>query len=167
MAEAPLPEITLLAPVAGLLVALDRVPDAVFASKLPGNGIAIEPTEGTLMAPCAGRVVNLHRASHALSLRTSAGDVILLHVGLDTAKLEGQGITPRVLVGDEVEAGQPLLSFDLDLLATRARSAVTLMLVTEGRTELELLKREGLAVSAKDPLIRLAGTRPATLSPAP
>jgi phosphoenolpyruvate-protein phosphotransferase len=167
MADAPLPEITLLAPVAGVLVALDQVPDAVFASKLPGNGIAIDPTDGTLTAPCAGRVVNLHRSNHALSLRTSAGDLILLHVGVDTAKLDGRGITPRVLIGDEVQSGQPLLSLDLELVAARALSAVTLMLVTEGRTELELLKREGLVVGAKDPLIRLAGTTRATPGPAP
>jgi phosphoenolpyruvate-protein phosphotransferase len=166
MVEASLPEITLLAPVDGVLVALDRVPDAIFASKLPGNGVAIDPTDGTLRAPCPGRVVTLHRENHALSLRTSAGDVVLLHVGLDTVKLAGQGITPRVLVGDEVRTGQPLLSFDLEVVATRALSAITLMIVTEGRTELELLKREGSVVSAQDPLIRLAGGERASASPA-
>ncbi len=159
MVDAPLPELTLLAPVDGVLVALDRVPDHEFASKSFGDGVAIDPSDGTLRAPCAGRVVSLHPANHALSLRTPAGDVILLHVGLDTVKLDGEGITPRVLVGDEVRAGQPLLTFDLDVLASQARATLTLMLVTEGRTELELLRREGPVVSAQDAVLRLIGPR--------
>jgi phosphoenolpyruvate-protein phosphotransferase len=167
MVEAPLPELTLLAPVDGHLVALDQVPDSAFASKLSGDGVAIEATDGTLRAPCAGRVVSLDPSNHALSLRTSAGDLILLQVGIDTVKLDREGITPRVLVGDEVRTGQPLLTFDLDVLADRARAALTLMLVTEGRTELEVLKRDGPVVSAQDPVLRLAGGARPGVDPAP
>src|SRR3712207_6739482 len=121
--------LSLLAPVSGVVVPLDEVPDPVFAQRLVGDGVAIDPLGQELVAPCDGRVVQLHRAGHALTL-SAAGIEILIHVGLDTVKLNGKGFTARVKAGDEVRAGDTLMTFDADFIATSARSLLSPMLVT-------------------------------------
>src|SRR5271165_1835060 len=87
------PEASLLvrAPIAGWATALDEVPDPVFAGRVLGDGIAIDPFEPVLRAPCDGVVTTLHRAHHALTLQSSEGAVILVHIGLDTVSLKGEG----------------------------------------------------------------------------
>lgn len=157
MAEAPLPELVLFAPIDGVLVALDQLPKVMPNKERFAQGVAIVPTHGTLRAPCRGRVVALHRAHRAVSLRTQAGDVLLISVGNEGEELPGGALTPRVLVGDEVRTGQPLLSLDLELFARLGRSALTCMVVTQGRSELARLKTEGPVVSAQDPLLCLTG----------
>ena len=121
----------LLAPVHGLVLPLEEVPDPVFAQKAVGDGLAIDPLSQTLVAPCAGRIVQLHAAHHALGIETEHGAQILLHIGIDTVKLKGKGFTPRVRLGDSVQAGQPLIDFDADEIARKAKSLITLMIVTE------------------------------------
>ena len=121
--------LTLLAPVSGLIVPLDRVPDPVFAQRLVGDGIAIDPLDQRLVAPCDARVLQLHRAGHALTLSAS-GIEILVHVGLDTVKLDGEGFSSSVKAGDEVRVGDPLMTFDADFIATHAHSLLSPMLVT-------------------------------------
>lgn len=120
----------LLAPVSGPVLPLDRVPDPVFAQKAVGPGLAIDPTTEVLLAPIAGEVVMLHRAHHAITLE-SQGRQVLLHIGLDTVKLGGEGFTPLVKQGDVVEVGQELIRFDADAIAGRAKSLITLMVVTD------------------------------------
>jgi phosphotransferase system HPr (HPr) family protein len=123
------PTLSLVAPVSGVLVPLDEVPDPVFAQRLVGDGIAIDPLGQQLIAPCDGRVVQVHRAGHALTLSAS-GIEILIHVGLDTVKLNGKGFSAHVKPGDEVRAGDRLMTFDADFIATHARSLISPMLVT-------------------------------------
>jgi phosphocarrier protein FPr/phosphocarrier protein len=106
------------------------VPDEAFG--LLGDGVAIDPIAGTLHAPCDGEVIVLPASRHAVTLRAGALQ-ILLHVGIDTVALRGEGFTAHVAVGEQVRAGQPLLTFDLDLLAQRARSLITPVLVLDGR----------------------------------
>jgi len=121
--------LTLRAPLAGWCAPLDEAPDEVFAGRLLGDGVAIDPTAGTLHAPCDGEVVLLAPTRHAVTLRSAACDV-LLHVGIDTVALGGEGFTAHVTQGTQVRAGDELLSFDLDLLARRARSLLTPVIVT-------------------------------------
>lgn len=118
-----------LAPLSGLRIPLSRVPDAVFAQRLVGDGASIDPTSATLCAPIAGVVVQLHGSLHALSLRSDEGIELLLHVGIDTVQLRGEGFTAHVRQGDRVQLGQRLLSFDLDAVARRARSLLTQVVV--------------------------------------
>ena len=92
-------ELILRAPLSGVIYPLERVPDPVFAQKLMGDGLAIDPIDGTLRAPCAGEIVQLHPAAHALTLRTPEGVEVLLHIGIDTVTLKGAGFTPRVRHG--------------------------------------------------------------------
>ena len=115
-------ELILLAPISGVIYPLERVPDPVLSQKLAGDGISIDPVDNVLRAPCAGEIVQQHAAGHAVTLKT-AGDVeLLMHVGIDTVTLKGKGFTPRVKVGDKVETGAPLIEFDLDYVATNAKS---------------------------------------------
>jgi len=122
--------LTLLAPLAGWSTPLDEVPDEVFAARLLGDGVAIDPTAGTLHAPCDGEIVLLPASRHAVTLRTDSGCEILLHVGIDTVALAGEGFEARVRQGARVRAGDALLSFDLDFLARRAKSLLTPIIVT-------------------------------------
>jgi multiphosphoryl transfer protein len=84
------------APLSGQIWPLERVPDAVFAQKLVGDGVSIDPTDMLLVAACDGEVVSLHSAGHALTLRTPAGLDVLMHIGIDTVTLKGEGFQPRV-----------------------------------------------------------------------
>src|SRR6476620_12530833 len=118
-------ELLLRAPLSGVVYPLERVPDPVFAQKLMGDGLSIDPTDATLRAPCAGEIIQLHAASHALTLCIASGVEVMMHIGIDTVSLKGAGFTPRVKVGDKVESGAPLIDFDLDQIATKAKSLLT------------------------------------------
>jgi phosphocarrier protein FPr/phosphocarrier protein len=120
----------LVAPLAGWSTALEEAPDEVFAARLLGDGVAIDPTAGTLHAPCDAEIVLLPASRHALTLRTAAGCEVLLHVGIDTVTLGGEGFQAHVREGDRVRAGDALLTFDLDFLARRARSVLTPIIIT-------------------------------------
>ncbi len=117
--------LVLFAPLSGWSSPLEEVPDEVFSGRLLGDGVAIDPTDATLHAPCAGEVSAIAAAGHAITLRAAGGCEILLHVGLDTVALQGQGFELLVQAGAQVQVGDPLMRFDLDLLAQRARSLLT------------------------------------------
>jgi phosphocarrier protein FPr/phosphocarrier protein len=122
--------LTLVAPLAGWSTALAEAPDEVFAARLLGDGVAIDPTAETLHAPCDAEIVLLPASRHAVTLRTAAGCEVLLHVGIDTVTLGGEGFEAHVREGDRVRAGDALLTFDLDFLARRARSVLTPIIIT-------------------------------------
>jgi multiphosphoryl transfer protein len=124
--------IAIASPLAGWITPLEAVPDPVFAERMLGDGVAIDPTEGRLVAPAAGTVVSVHPAGHAVTLALDSGPVLLIHIGLDTVALGGAGFTPEVRDGQRVGEGATLALFDLDLLARRARSLVTPIIVTNG-----------------------------------
>lgn len=123
--------LNLLAPLSGPVLPIESVPDPVFAQKIVGPGVAIDPTSESLLAPCDGKIVQLHRAHHALTIELPSGEQILLHIGLDTVKLNGEGFSPRVKLGDSVKTGQELIRFDADLVAQRAKSLVSVMVFTD------------------------------------
>jgi phosphocarrier protein FPr/phosphocarrier protein len=122
--------LVLLAPLAGWSAPLEEVPDEVFATRMLGDGLAIDPTGDTLCAPCDAQVTVIAQAHHALTLRTPGGCEILLHVGLDTVALAGQGFSLRVALNETVRAGAALLTFDLDLLARQAKSVLTPVIIS-------------------------------------
>jgi phosphoenolpyruvate-protein phosphotransferase len=122
--------IDLFAPLDGVCLPIERVRDPVFAGRVLGDGVAIEPTSSVLCAPCAGKVVQLARTGHALSLRLANQAEVLIHVGIDTVALQGRGFVARVREGDTVVAGQPLIEFDADSIARSAPSLQTLVVLT-------------------------------------
>ncbi|MFP3676834.1 phosphoenolpyruvate--protein phosphotransferase [Pseudomonas sp. SIMBA_041] len=123
-------ELTLSAPLSGPVLTLAKVPDPVFASGAMGDGIAIDPLNDTLHAPCAGLVVHVARTGHAITLRADNGAELLLHLGLDTVELQGEGFSMLVKEGARVSNGQPLLRYDLDKVAQQCKSLVSLMILT-------------------------------------
>jgi phosphocarrier protein FPr len=116
-----------------------------------GDGLSIDPSSAVLVAACDGEVMSLHAAGHAVTLRTAEGLELLMHVGIDTVTLKGEGFKPRVKVGDKVKAGAPLIEFDLDFLATHAKSLLT----QDRRRQLrarEIVERASGLVAGKDTL---------------
>jgi multiphosphoryl transfer protein len=122
--------LTLSTPLAGWSGPLDEAPDEVFATRMLGDGVAIDPVAGTLHAPCDGELVQVAAARHAVTVRAAGGCDILLHVGIDTVNLAGEGFEVHAQPGARVRTGEALLSFDLDRLARRARSLLTPVIVT-------------------------------------
>jgi phosphoenolpyruvate-protein phosphotransferase len=152
-AEASAPAVTRLAlkaPLTGLLVPIEQVPDPVFAQKMVGEGISIDPLSDHLVAPCAGEIIHLHPASHAVTIR-AAGDLeVLLHIGLDTVKMRGEGFTPKVKVGDQVQVGDELITFDLDKVATSAKSLLTQMVIANSDRLSSFTAYTGLVTAGTD-----------------
>lgn len=115
----------LAAPLSGMVVSITDVPDPTFSERMLGDGIAIDPISETLVAPCDGMITQLHKASHALTLTTANGIEILMHIGLETVLLKGNGFTPMVREGDKVRKGDKLIAFDQGYLVENAVSLLT------------------------------------------
>ncbi|WP_285769425.1 N-acetylglucosamine-specific PTS transporter subunit IIBC [Peribacillus sp. SI8-4] len=117
-------------PFEGKIVPIEEVPDQVFAMKMMGDGFAIEPANGKLSSPIDGEVLSIFPTNHALGLKMENGLEVLIHVGLDTVKLNGEGFTPLVKEGQRVTKGTPLLDIDLDFVKRNAPSTVTPIIFT-------------------------------------
>jgi phosphoenolpyruvate-protein phosphotransferase len=148
----------ILAPFNGWCSTLDEVPDPVFAGRMLGDGLAIDPTSGTLIAPCAGEIITLPASAHAVSIRSTHGIDVLIHVGIDTVQLGGRGFEARVRPGAIVRAGEELIRFDLDIVARGAKSLMTPIVVTpmDGLTLRQ--RRASGPVCAGDLLFEVAGS---------
>ncbi|WIX31455.1 phosphoenolpyruvate--protein phosphotransferase [Salinicola sp. JS01] len=146
------------APLRGLVVALGELPDPVFAAEALGPGIALDPLDDALHAPCDGEVIQCARTRHALTLRDAAGGEWLLHLGLDTVDLAGDGFSLLVAEGERVSAGTPLLRFDADRVARQARALLTPIVLTNAVDQrLELLVTPGQVVERGEPLLLCHG----------
>lgn len=148
-------QITLLSPLSGQVWPLERIPDPVFAQKMVGDGVSIDPTDALLIAPCDGEIVTLHAAGHAVTLLTVEGIEVLMHIGIDTVALKGTGFTPRVKPGDKVKSGTPLIEFDLDYLATHAKSVLTQVVITNSERVTAWNRASGRVSAGKDTLLTL------------
>lgn len=156
--------ITLASPLSGWVTSLADVPDPVFAERMLGDGLAIDPVEGRVVAPGAGRVLTLHPAGHAVTVELDAGPVVLIHIGLETVALGGAGFTPRVAEGARVAAGDVLIEFDLDRIARTAKSLVTPVIVTNGEAFAPVSLEAGRAIVAGDPLSQWRATGAASVA---
>jgi PTS system D-glucosamine-specific IIC component len=119
-----------MAPLKGELKPITEVPDQVFAGKMMGDGFAIVPAEGTIVSPVSGKIVNLFPTKHAIGILSDTGREILIHVGIDTVNLKGQGFETLVSENDIVDQGQPLLKVDLDYIKEHATSTITPVVFT-------------------------------------
>ncbi|PSB30062.1 phosphoenolpyruvate--protein phosphotransferase [Stenomitos frigidus] len=151
----PQTSVSLLAPLSGSLFAIEHVPDPVFAQKMVGDGIAIDPTSQSLLAPCDGEIIQLHPSHHAVTLRTLQGLEVLMHIGLDTVALRGKGFTPHVKVGDRVKTGEALIDFDADYIALHAKSLLTEMVITNGDRVQTLIGRSGSVTVGEDIILEV------------
>jgi len=143
----------ILSPVSGQVWPLERVPDPVFAQKMAGDGLSIDPADALLLAACDGEVVALHPAGHAVTVRTTEGMEVLMHVGIDTVTLKGEGFRPRVKIGDKVRTGAPLIEFDLDFLATHAKSLLTQVVIANSERVTAWERASGMVAAGKDTLL--------------
>jgi glucose-specific phosphotransferase system IIA component len=125
----------LLQPLLGKIVDLAQVPDETFSSEVLGKGFAIDPIEGLVRAPADAIVATITPTHHALGLRLHSGIEILIHVGLDTVKMKGQGFEILVKEGQHVTANTPLLKFDLEAVRKNAKSTLTPVIITESNGE--------------------------------
>ncbi|MEP9400318.1 phosphoenolpyruvate--protein phosphotransferase [Sphingomonas sp. VNH70] len=147
--------ILLTAPIEGWACPLDDVPDAVFAGRMLGDGMAIDPTGDTLHAPCDGVVLTLHAGGHAITLRSDDGVELLMHIGIDTVQLGGVPFTALVQPGDRVARGAPLIRYDLDAIVCSAPAVVTPLIVTNGDAFRIVAREGGRRLAVGDPLLTL------------
>lgn len=118
-------EQTIYAPISGTLHTVEEVPDPVFSQKMMGEGVAIQPVEGIVVAPFDGEVVNVASTKHAVGLRNKEGVEILIHVGLETVALKGEGFKAYVDAGEKVRVGQRLLTFDLEAIGSKVKALIS------------------------------------------
>lgn len=128
----PVAPLQVLSPLAGQVLPLEQVEDAVFASGALGPGMAVEPSGGAVVSPLDGEVVLAFPTGHAYGLRSTDGIEVLVHVGLDTVKMEGRGFAPRVQQGEQVRAGQTLVEVDWEAVKAAGYQSVTPVVVTKG-----------------------------------
>lgn len=143
-------QVQLTAPLTGIMVPIEQVPDPVFAKKMVGEGFSIDPLSNVLLAPVDGEVVDIQPSAHAITVRSPEGLEVLLHIGLDTVKMQGEGFTPRVKQGAQVRAGDPLIEFDLDKVALAAKSVLTQVVITNSDRVDSVTPRTGLVTAGED-----------------
>jgi len=134
-------EIELFAPVDGDVIPLEEVPDPVFAEKMMGDGIAIKPSNGKVVSPVDGDIVQAFPTKHAVGIKADNGAEILIHIGLETVSLDGEGFTIHVKEGDKVKKGDALVDVDLDVVSEKAADTVTPMLITN-MSDIEALNKQ-------------------------
>ena len=136
-------------PMTGKVVAMSDIPDPAFAQKMMGDGCGIELTDGTVVAPFDAKVTAAFPTGHAFGLEAKEdGTEVLIHIGIDTVEMEGEGFSSNIKVGDEVKQGDVLVNVDIDYVKSQGKSLVTPIVFTDGR-KVKLLQ-EKVAVKAGD-----------------
>ena len=123
-------EETLTSPVNGTQIPLAEVADETFASEMLGATVAVEPADGKIVAPCDGEVSNIFETGHAVCITTESGGELLIHIGIDTVKMDGKGFTKKVSDGDKVHAGDILIEADLEEIKNAGYQTTTMMILT-------------------------------------
>nr|WP_279588418.1 phosphoenolpyruvate--protein phosphotransferase [Sphingopyxis panaciterrae] len=139
---------------AGMAFAIDQVPDPVFAQKMIGDGVAIEPLSDRVVAPFHGKVLAVAPTGHSITLQAEDGIELLIHVGIDTVALGGRGFTPLVSPGDTIATGDALIALDLDHIAASAPSLMTPIVMTTSGATIRVRTGSG-PISAGDPLFEV------------
>ena len=152
----------IVAPCTGKTMPLSAVPDEVFAQELLGKGIAIEPAEGRFFAPVSGKIQSVTDSRHAFTLLSDAGTDVLVHIGVDTVSLAGEGFVAHVSAGERVEVGQLMAEVDIDLIRSRGLLAICSVVVTEPDMIENIEYKPGACIGGKDAVMcyTLAGRRP-------
>ena len=148
-------EISIKSPVQGEVIPLSQVNDDVFAQELMGKGIAVIPTEGKIFAPMNCKVESLFKTNHAIGLKDASGVELLIHIGIDTVKLDGKHFKSHIKQGDEVKAGELLIEFDKDAIKKEGYDLSTAVIVTNTSDYMDVLGTEKSRVNNEDTLIRV------------
>lgn len=146
-----------LSPLSGKIHPLSDVPDPAFSSEAMGKGVAIKPSEGRVVAPFDGKVTVAFKKKHALAVVSDSGAEMLIHVGIDTVKLDGQYFTSYVKEGDPVTAGQLLLEFDIEKIAAAGYETVTPIIVTNSTDYEDVYALQKGDIQVQDELLQIVG----------
>lgn len=122
--------IEIMSPLTGEAISIEQVPDQVFSTRMIGDGSAVVPSNGTVVAPCDGTVVQIFPTNHAIGLETEEGIELLVHIGIDTVELKGEGFTRLLEPGTKVTKGTPIVEVDLETLDFNNKSLVTPVIIT-------------------------------------
>ena len=147
-------EIEIGSPVNGEIVPITTVPDPVFSQEMVGRGIAIMPADGKFYAPCDGKLAVLFPTGHAYCIKSSEGAEILIHIGIDTVKLQGKHFTMHTTQGSDVKKGDLIIEADLKAIKTAGFDIVTPIIISNHSDFSNLEKKEG-PVSAGEAVILL------------
>lgn len=140
-------EILIQSPLEGEILPLERVPDEVFSQKMLGDGFAVAPTNGTVVSPVDGEIVNVFPTKHAIGIKDTNGKELLIHVGLDTVNLQGEGFTSFVTDGQAVKKGQKLLEVDFEGIKDKVPSIITIVVMTNlAENEKVVLNEQGAQI---------------------
>ena len=149
-------EETLTSPVDGTQIPLAEVADETFASEMLGATVAVEPADGKIVARCEGEVSNIFETGHAVCITTEAGGELLIHIGIDTVKMDGKGFTKKVSDGDKVHAGDVLVEADLNEIKNAGYQATTMMILTNTDEFTNIEKAEPAEVKTTSKVMTLA-----------
>lgn len=138
------PKLDVYAPISGKLKDITEVPDPVFNQKMVGDGVAIEPANGEIVSPIDGEIVQIPDSKHAIGLKDKNGIEILIHIGLETVSLNGHGFTSKVVEGDTVKVGDPLMVMDLSFVQEHAEGTITPVLIPDSNKHGYEIKKEDI-----------------------
>ena len=136
-------KMTVMLPIDGKVIPLEQLPDETFASAILGPGCGVEPTGDTVYAPFDGTVTQIATTLHAVGITSNDGIELLIHVGMDTVDMKGQGFTVLVKENQKVTAGTPLLKVDLDAIRAAGHPTATAIIVTDGAGDEVKMLAEG------------------------
>src|SRR5690625_880342 len=122
--------ISIVAPVDGKRIPLEEVPDQVFSQKMMGEGVAIKPDNGVIVSPIQGTIKQVFPTKHAIGIQALNGAEILIHIGLETVELKGEGFTLHVQEGAKVNQGQKLITFDGETMQEQGKNMITPIIIT-------------------------------------
>ena len=146
--------IKVIAPISGKVIELEMVPDPVFAKKVVGDGVAIDELDGDLAcAPIDGTIVLIFRTNHAFAIKTKDGIEILVHIGIDTVELGGEGFERLVEEGAVVKAGDPVIRFNRDVITNSGRSLASPVIITTTDQVVKMSMSTGIKVTAGQEII--------------
>ncbi len=125
-------EFKIVVPVDGMLIPLNEVPDQMFSQKLMGDGFAVIPEGNIIVAPLSGVAEGVFPTGHAVGIKTKDGIECIVHIGLDTVELNGEGFKPLIKQGTKIKAGDPMIEIDRELISSKGYSVTTMVVFPLG-----------------------------------
>ncbi|CAM3982855.1 PTS sugar transporter subunit IIA [Lederbergia lenta] len=145
--------ITVVSHLSGQLIELGEVPDPVFSQNMMGDGMAVNPENGKVVAPVDGEIIQVFPTKHAIGIKAKNGAEILLHIGIETVGMKGEGFTTFIKEGDKVNKGDTLVEFDHALVTEKAASTITPIIITNGDDVASITKQPLGHVTAGETVI--------------
>ncbi len=143
-------EMSVYAPMDGIAVKLDSVPDEAFSERILGDGAAVIPENGNIYSPVDGEIIDITDSKHAFCITANDGTELLLHVGIDTVNLKGEGFDVKISSGDKVKAGQKIAEVDLEFLRKNKLKTETPVVLTEAENYKIIQVHEGKVSGGRD-----------------